>query len=278
MNPRRIAALAFAGLLAGGTLCAQTQAPAPDGSVEVFRARERASGEREKPEGVVLSKEFSVGGKATTAGWSFFGEYARVTGPARKRVFQVEFMELKHPKQVKMSNEAGFFSPGIEAPRAFVFGKRNNLYAVHFGYGQRYMLGDKAKKSGVEVNLTWTAGPTLGLVKPYYLRVYQQINDRQFFIEEIKYSEEDANRFLTPSSIYGAAGFTYGLSEITLMPGGFGKAGLNFDWANYSEFIKSIEAGVGADVFFGRPELMVTERNKVTFVYLYLSLQLGKKW
>jgi hypothetical protein len=62
------------------------------------------------------------------------------------------------------------------------------------------------------------------------------------------------------------------------MPGGFGKAGLNFDWANYSEFIKSIEAGVGADVFFGRPELMVTERNKVTFVYLYLSLQLGKKW
>jgi hypothetical protein len=248
-----------------------------DQSVEVFRASRRKQ-DKESPDGIVLNKEFSVGGKATTAGWSFFGEYARVRSRSRKQVFQIEFMELKHPKQVKVSNDPGFFSPGIEAPRAFVFGKQNNLYAIHFGYGQRYMLGDKAKKSGVEVNLTWTAGPTLGLLKPYYVRAYRQINDQQVIIEEIKYTEEDATRFLTPTSIYGAAGFSFGLGEIRPIPGAFGKVGLNFDWANYSEFIKSLEAGIGADLFFERTPIMVSEQNKVQFVYLYLSLQLGKKW
>lgn len=248
-----------------------------DQSIEVFRSRKRDK-EKEKPDGVVLNKEFSVGGKATTAGWGFFGEYTRVQSISRKQVFQIEFMELKHPKQVKISNDPGFFSPGIEAPRAFVFGKQNNLYAIHFGYGQRYVLGGKAKKSGVEVNITWTAGPTLGLLKPYYVRAYRLINDQQIIIEEIKYTQEDATRFLTPTSIYGSAGFSFGLGEIRPIPGAFGKVGLNFDWANYSEFIKSIEAGIGADLFFERTPIMVTEQNKVQFVYLYLSLQLGKKW
>lgn len=248
-----------------------------DQSIEVFRAKRRRE-EQQKPDGIVLNKEFSVGGKATTAGWSFFAEYTTVRNRSRKRVFQFEFMELKHPKQVKMSNDPGFFSPGIEAPRAFVYGKQNNLYALHFGYGQRYVLGDKAKKSGVEVNVTWTAGPSLGLLKPYYLRAYRQINDQQVVIEEIRYTEENETRFLTPSSIYGAAGFSFGLGEIRPTAGAFGKVGLNFDWANYSEFIKSIEAGIGADVFFERAPIMVNERNKFQFVYLYLSLQLGKKW
>ena len=250
--------------------------PAGDASIEVFKGDKKKK-KKEKPSGIQYNKEFSLGGKITSTGWSFFGEYTRHINLDKKRVLQFEFMELKHPKQVKQSNELTFVQFGLESPKSYVYGKQNNLYVVHAGYGTRYMLGDKARKSGVEVNFTWTAGPALGILKPYYLNLIET-GDNFITIVADRYDAEEPERFLTQGSIYGASGFSYGLGEISLVAGAYGKAGINFDWASYSEFIKSIEAGVGADFFIGRPEIMIIEDNKFQFVYLYLSLQLGKKW
>lgn len=251
--------------------------PAGDGSIELFPASQRKKQEKAKLDGIVYNKEFSAGGKVTSTGWGFFGEYSRTVSGTKKRVFSCEFMELKHPKQIKQSNEFIFPAFGLESPKSFVYGKQNNLYVLHPGYGGRYQLGDRAKKSGVEVSMSWTAGPTIGLLKPYYLKVIETNGDFFTIIDE-RFNEEEPERFLNRSSIYGASGFSYGLGQLSIAPGAFGKVGLNFDWANYSEVVKSLEAGIGADLFIGRPEIMIVERNKFQFIYLYLSLQLGKRW
>lgn len=62
------------------------------------------------------------------------------------------------------------------------------------------------------------------------------------------------------------------------LPGLFGKAGLNFDWATYDDFVKSAETGIGAELYLKEIPIMIQENNKPLFVYLYLSLQFGKKW
>jgi hypothetical protein len=248
-----------------------------DESIELFPPGSRKKEEKAKPTGIVYNKEFSVGGKITTTGWGFFGEYTRTVSSNKKRVFSFEFMELKHPKQIKQSNDFIFPAFGLESPKSYVYGKQNNLYVLHTGYGGRYQLGDRAKKSGVEVSMSWSAGPTFGLLKPYYLKVIETNGDF-FTIQDQRYDENEPDKFLTQTAIYGASGFSYGLGQIGFVPGAFGKIGLNFDWANYSEVVKSLEAGIGADLFVGRPAIMIVDRNKFQFVYLYLSLQLGKRW
>ena len=256
------------------TLSAQQAAGSGDDGLEVFNSSSKKDDDKQE---VRLDKEFSVGGKITSTGWSFFADYTKFVTTTRKRVLMFEIMELKHPKQVKQSNDITFGGWGLESPKAYVFGKQNNFYAMHFGYGARYRLGDKAKKSGVEVNLTWAAGPSLGITKPYYLNLIEP-GDGFVTIVAQKYDPEDPDKFLQRSNIYGASGFSYGLGELGFIPGGFGKVGVNFDWASYSEFIKSLEAGVGADVYARQVPLMIVEQNRLHFVYLYLSLQLGKRW
>ncbi len=272
-------ALLLAGLVQAqdSTAIKPEPAAAADQSIEVFNPSARKREERVKLDGIVYTREFSVGGKVTTTGWGFFGEYTRVVSSSNKRVFSFEFMELKHPKQIKQSNEFIFPAFGLESPKSYVYGKQNNLYVLHFGYGGRYQLGDKAKKSGVEVNFSWSAGPSLGLEKPYYLKLLE-INGDFFTIVDRRFEADEPERFLNRAAIYGASGFSYGISEISVIPGVNGRAGLNFDWANYSEVVKALEAGVGVDLFAGRPEIMIIERNKFQFVYLYLSLQFGKRW
>ncbi len=253
------------------------QKPPGDGSIELFEPSSPRKQEKAKLQGIVYSKEFSLGGKITTTGWGFFGEYSRTVSSTKKRVFSFEFMELKHPKQIKQSNEFILPAFGLESPKSYVYGKQNNLYLIHAGYGGRYMLGDRAKKSGVEVSMSWTAGPTFGLLKPYYLKVIETNGDF-FTIQDKRFDPDEPEVFLNQAAIYGASGFSYGLGQLGFIPGAHGKVGLNFDWANYSEVVKSLEAGIGADLFVGRPEIMIVERNKFQFVYLYLSLQFGKRW
>jgi hypothetical protein len=255
-----------------------TNKPVADGSIEIVHNRPASTTKKnQSPGGIQYNKEFSVGGKMTTAGWSLFGEYTRYLNANRKRVWQVEFMELKHPKQVKQSNEFALPQFGLESPKSYVYGKQNNLYVLHVGFGKRYLLGDRADKSGVQVEFTWVAGPSLGMLKPYYLNLIEEGDNFSTIVAE-RYDENDPDRFLSRANIYGASGFSFGLGEISVLPGAYGKAGFHFDWANYSEFVKALEVGVGADVFAGRAPIMIIEKNKFHFVYLYLSLQLGKKW
>ena len=225
--------------------------------------------------GLLYEKELSVGGRITTNGWGVFVNYGKAVSYDKSKFYQIEFMEIKHPKETKKSND---FNRTIRySPKPFVFGKQNSFFALHAGYGQKIFLGDKAEKSGVEVNLSFLIGPSLGILKPYYLDIL--IEREPFFdFSTEKYNAETPGRFLEPDLILGSSGFSHGLSEIKLIPGAHGKAGVNFDWANYNEFIRALEVGLAVDVYPKKIPIMIEESNNPYFIYLYLSLQFGKKW
>jgi hypothetical protein len=213
----------------------------------------------------------------STNGWSIFGEYARQRSLKLKRIYQIEFMEIKHPKQRKQTNEFTLSPFGFDSPKSFVYGKQNNFYTLHLGYGNKMLLGAKAEKSGIEINFSWTAGVALGMTKPYYLNIIDD-GDSPFLIVSERYNPEEPERFLESTRIYGSSGFSYGIGEIGIVPGVYAKTGVNFDWATANEFVKQIEAGVGGDFYFKDVPIMILDNNKPYYVYLYLSLQLGKKW
>jgi len=235
-------------------------------------------------EGIVYNREFTVDLKLHTNGFALGVNIARLKTYYLTRFFNIEFGEIKHPKEFRQSFDFQTQSPKVS--RAFVFGKQNNLLVLRGGLGEKRYFSEKARRKGLAVGISYEGGPSLGLLKPYYLELLRPVdNDSgEFAIRSESYSDENAATFLEINRIYGSSGFSKGLSEISIVPGLHGKAAVHFDWGAFDEFVKAMEAGVMVDVFFREVPIMVESplvddaENKPFFINLYLNLQLGKRW
>lgn len=227
-----------------------------------------------KLKGLSYEHEFSMGAKVSTAGWAMFGDYTKDIDLDKKRVAYFELAFLQHPKETKRVNE---FTVGFTPPKPFVYGKQNTFFNLKAAIGEKRMIGQKAEKSGFQISANYAGGFSAGFVKPYYLAVFSADESTGPTVN-VSYTPETANIFMDYTSIYGASGFSVGFNEIKVVPGIFGKVGMNFDWATYDDFVKAAEAGIGAELYMKDIPIMILENNKPYFVYLYLSLQFGKKW
>ncbi|MBC8047938.1 MAG: hypothetical protein H7Y00_14165 [Fimbriimonadaceae bacterium] len=260
-------------MFSASALFAQTETSNSDGSGKAVTINKNTG---TKSKGLVYDTELSFGLKTSNAGWGIFSDLTKHITYEKERLYYFEINFLKHPKELKKVNEYTIAIP-YDSPKPFVYGKKNSFFAAKAGYGNKFLLGQKAEKNGFEINFDYVVGPSLGFVKPYYLDVWYEEDGSGNIIPE-KYSDSTASYFLDATSIYGYSGFTKGFSEISIIPGAFGKAGINFDWATYDDFVKALEVGIGGEFYIKDIPMMIVENNKPYFVYLYLTLQFGKKW
>lgn len=232
---------------------------------------------REIEEGDNLyNREFSVGARLNTDGWTGFLEKGYRKNATIVNYFQLEFSEKRHPKQDRSSYMIYVGGFGISTS-PFVFGKMNNFYQAKLGYGQKRLIGGKGNKNGVEVSGIYYGGASFGLVKPYYLELMSDSGDPNTRRPE-KYSEENRESFLNRDQIYGGAGFTRGWNEVKLNPGLHAKVGFRFDWARFNDLISAIEVGANAEYYTKKVQIMVDEPGKSFFFNAYVGLQFGKRW
>jgi len=185
---------------------------------------------------------------------------------------------LKHPKEYAQNLK--LFNRGFshESSKAFIYGKQNRFYALRAGIGKRRLFSEKAKRKSIVVGVSYEFGPTLGILKPYYLKLKTFADGgSEPIITVEKYSQDNADLFLDGDLIFGGAEFRHGLDELKIRPGFHGKLGVNFSWGTNDKMVKAIEAGVMADLFFSSVPIMITEQNRPYFLNLYLTLQLGKR-
>ena len=228
---------------------------------------------------ILYPNELSFGLGLHARGWTLFGNYAKVKPGNKKNLYQLEFVEIKHPKEVRQTSEYNLERFGYNPPRQYAFGKINNFYALHLTSGVKRVIGQKAEKNGIEIQWMYLFGGSLGFLKPYYLDLIEP-NDSPvgFDVVETKYEGDTANNFLDKTFIYGSSGFGRGLGEIRINPGIHAKTGLNFDWGSANTVIKSLEVGLSGDFYIKPVDIMALENNKPVFFYLYLTMQLGKRW
>jgi hypothetical protein len=247
----------------------------------VVAAQPKSPSPAVEKKGIVYSSSFGVGGEIFSNGWSANMEWANINTLHLRNFFQIEVGQLRHPKETRQPSDFanyGVSIPALNPPKPFVYGKRNNFYMVNVSRGQERMIGQRAEKSGVEVSFKYSLGFSLGIVKPYYLQYFKPSDDpnaRAF--EEAKYSNETRDYYLDRNWIYGAAGFSKGVTEPSFIPGGQAKAGLKFDWAFFDEYIKALEVGVVVDAYPRRVPIMILEKNPRVFTNLFLGIQFGKK-
>jgi hypothetical protein len=136
-------------------------------------------------------------------------------------------------------------------------------------------VGGKGNKSGVEVSAIYLGGISLGLVKPYYLELYDSTAQGASYQ---KYTNENANTFLNPNNIVAGPGFGKGWSEVKIVPGLYARAGMRFDWAEFDQVVSAVEVGVDGAVYTQKINIMVNNPGKRFYYGAYVSLLFGKRW
>ena len=263
-------------LLVAGSLQAQSDKETKKQEREQ-RKLKRISLFRELEEGENnYDREWSIGGRLNTDGWSGFFELGYRKNRKIVNYFQFEFAEKKDPKEDK---KPGAFVPVGDfaySEKPYIYGKQNNFYQAKLGIGQRYLIGGKGNKNGVEVNAIYYGGISIGLQKPYYLKVETPSGE----VKDIKYGTDPDldTAFITPSKIIAGGGFGKGWGELTVVPGLHAKAGLRFDWAKFNEVVSALEIGINAEYYTKSVPILVYQDDKKFFFNAYLSLQFGKRW
>ena len=237
----------------------------------------------DQEKGIIYDKETTVDFKLHTNGASLGLNFGTLETFYKTRYWHIEIGELKHPRETRQSrnlNTGGFGG----SCRSYIFGKQNNFFVVRGGIGEKRYLSEKARRKGVAVGYSYEVGPSIGILKPYYLvlRYVSEDFGRPNYRSE-RFSQENANRFLNNSSIFGADSFTRGLGEISVMPGLHGKFALHFDAGAFDELVKAVEAGFMFDLYFREVPIMVEtpaiedSDNRSFFLNLFVTLQLGKR-
>ncbi|MGK0364085.1 MAG: hypothetical protein ACI85O_001139 [Saprospiraceae bacterium] len=235
------------------------------------------------PKGVVYNKEFTVNFTAHTNGFALGVDFGRLNTYYKTRYYHFSIGELKHSREVRSDIQATI--PSTIVSRSYIFGKQNNLYALRVGLGNKRYLTEKARDRGVSVALNYEFGPTLGLLKPYYLEVYVPESVTSQSTRSVRYTEETASQFSDPSRIFGASSRVTGLGEIKPTLGAHGKFSVHFDWGAFDEFVKALYVGVMVDVFLQKTPILIdganinneAVENRNLFLNLFVNLQFGKR-
>lgn len=233
-----------------------------------------------------IRKEWSLGGRMNTDGWSAFLDIGRVRSEETRlsdrfyniRLLQFELTEHKHIKETKTQNNVSGGTGG-ERPNSFVFGKVNNFYALKFGYGKRRMIAGKPEQGTVSIHLVYLGGLSIGMEKPYYIDAYvPQDNPSGVLIREsIKFDSDKKSSFLAKGNIIGSSGWSKGLSETKIVPGLHGRVGLHFDFSTSKNTILALETGVAGELYSRNIVLMAYQNPSALLLNGYVSMQFGKR-
>lgn len=237
----------------------------------------------ENRKGIIYDRETAFNLKLHTNGIAVGMQFGQIKTYYRTQYWGLEFGEIKDPRETRQNRNNQIIN--IDGSfRGFIYGKQNNFYALRGTFGEKRYFSEKARRKGVAVGVSYSAGPSLGLLKPYYLVLRYVENPSFNNYRSEKFSNENAARFLDIDNIYGADSFTRGIGEMKIQPGGHAKFALHFDWGAFDEFVKAFEVGVMADFYFRpvpilveAPQIVGDSGNQPLFLNLFINFQLGKR-
>lgn len=216
---------------------------------------------------VLYRNEASFGVFAHSRGFGVnFMRAKHVTG-TRKRLLEIEGLNMKHPKEIKVSNNP-------DNSKKFIYGKLNTVFLLRAGVGYQTTIFKKADKKSVEIRTAYFLGGNLSFAKPNYILVYRQNATGTKYQESVKYDPS----VYTIDSISGKGPFVDGLSQIKIYPGLYAKANVSFEYAPYSKLVRAIEVGIIGDYYPKALPIMANNAAENFIVTLYVGFVFGKKW
>ena len=193
-------------------------------------------------------------------------------GMQQYKYLSVEVVNVKHPKEIPSS--VGSFGS------RYIDGKENYLFVIRPQYGREVKLFQRNADEGIAVSGILAAGPSLGIIKPYYLEVSSGNNTRQVPASQV-------NGVTTPTgeSIVGKGSLFQGLGESKFTVGLNIKTALSFELSTFRSNTTGAEIGFLTEVFPNRvliipnttPGNNRADGNRSFFTSAYITLFFGSK-
>ena len=217
------------------------------------------------------TQQYSYGLMFQSKGWGVTFDYTQKMGK-HHRVYDFDFVSLKHPKEVRIING------NYDSPPAYVFGKLNKAYALRAGYGTKNYVGIKSNKTNIQLFGQLIGGPVIGFIKPVYLQIIKErtnsAGQTETIVENERYNPEIHTN---QAAIYGESSFGNGLGQMSFKAGVFAKAAFGFEWGTYADEVRTLTFGVTVDAFTGKLPIMSKVENNAIFSTFFISFAYGNK-
>ena len=230
------------------------------GALLFASAEASAQGVIDEESKILFRNEKSYGVTLNTNGWGAGYRFGKRINARKKWLFEGDINYMKHPKERKDFN---YYSTSFSR---FVYGKTNAAVNLRFGIGRQNELFEKFDKSSISVRFVWNVGLSSVFLKPIYYKILED----EFFV--VKKYEEGIPFFY----IWERAPFYKGLNEIRVIPGGFAKAGMSFEFSKTDKKLNILETGLFLEAYPNRIEIMANDMNQFLIAGVYFSFRFGK--
>lgn len=229
------------------------------------------------------NKEFVFGVNFNNQGGLLGGasiRSSRVLDDRTLRFWMLEGVMLKNAKEQRVTN------PYVGG--TYVASKANYAFVLRPSLGLQRVLFRKAADAGVQVNVLASAGPSVGLLMPYYISY-----DRTFAVGQAQYnlsSDEivnepyDRTKHNVELAILDHGPLFSGIGQTRVVPGAHLRGGLSFEYGRYRDAVAGMEVGFLVEAFTKRmvilaPDLNLSsdQLNRQFFPSVYLTLYFGHR-
>lgn len=243
-----------------------------------------AQGEIDLQSRVFYRNEWSIAAMLNSNGFGASYRYGQRMDAANKRLYEVDFAYMKDPKEQKIYGVLDLSNA------RFVYGKKNLAFDFRFGYGKQHEITRKYDLGGIAIRYFYNIGPSVVLLKPIYYDAgqYASVPGTPFSNWEPLPQPEKFDPGWESQNIYIAsrASFFKGFGELGVVPGAFGKFGFNFDFSRQDRLVHALEAGIIAEGFLKKIEIMdftyrgaeqrKVAKNQQLFLTLFVSYRFGR--
>jgi hypothetical protein len=215
-------------------------------------------------ENLLYRRELVYGINLNTNGGLIGGlmiKHARVISRFMFHSFSLEMVNVKHPKENRVSN--------LTTGRTFVEEKQNYLFTVRPMYGREIVLFQKAKVQGIQVNWIFAAGPTFGVVAPYLIN----FRDSQGVIRTQQFNPDVHRR--GSIDILGTGSFLESLSQAKIEPGASLKMSVSFEFGAFKTNVTGFETGFMVDQFLNEIVIIPRAENRSLYTSAFLTFYYG---
>lgn len=208
-------------------------------------------------------KEFTYGINLNNQGGIIGGIHAKFGWQRKKEQTQYHFIStdlvsLRHDKELL----ATIFLLG----NSYRYNKKYHVGVGRVTFGREILVFPKAQEEGVQITWLLGAGPSLALLKPYY--VLYGDSDTTATPQPFDESMEDGK-------IWGAGGFFRGFNKSYSELGMHMKTSLNFEYGQFKSSVTGIEVGVLLEQFSKPLVIVARTENHSFFPTFFVNLYFG---
>jgi hypothetical protein len=187
-------------------------------------------------------------------------------GKAQKQYHYIglELINVNSPREIDVTTNNG----------TLIYEKENYLFSVRPQYGRTFNVFKRSSEGGVQMNVIFAGGPTLGLLKPYYVQLRQRSGGSTI---EVPYGDSDSFTTNNNYRIIAPGSFFSGFDNLSATLGVHAKLATSIELDAFRNSNISLELGVLAEYFPDAPKIIKVGENPNMWSSVYLTLFFGSK-